>query len=76
VSTARFFGQSSRPPVAIHKSLVSGHLEHCGKPHKLVSVKRFTPLVVVALAAAAALAMLRGSEHAEPDEDWKPVRPT
>jgi len=39
-------------------------------------VKRFTPLVVVALAAAAALAMLRGSEQAEPDEDWKPVRPT
>jgi len=39
-------------------------------------VKRFTPLVVVALAAAAALAMLRGGDQTEPDEDWKPVRPT
>jgi hypothetical protein len=39
-------------------------------------VKRFTPLVVVALAAAAALAVLRGGEQAEPDEDWQPVRPT
>jgi len=39
-------------------------------------VKRFTPLVVVALAAAAALAILRGGDQPEPDEDWKPVRPT
>jgi len=44
--------------------------------HTLVGVKRFSPFVVIALAAAAALAILRNSEQAEPAEEWKPVQPS
>jgi len=39
-------------------------------------VKRFTPLIVIMVAAAAALALLRNTEEPEPAEDWKPVRPS
>lgn len=44
--------------------------------HTLVVVKRLSPLVVIMLAAAAALAIFRKSEGPEPAEDWKPVQPT
>lgn len=44
--------------------------------HTLVVVKRLSPLVLVVLAAAAALALLRKAEESEPAEEWKPVRPT
>ena len=39
-------------------------------------VKRFSPLVLIALAAAAALALIRSSDDPEPSEDWKPVQPS
>jgi len=44
--------------------------------HTLDFVKRLSPLVVIVLAAAAALAFLRKSEDPAPAEEWKPVRPT
>jgi hypothetical protein len=44
--------------------------------HTLVFVKRLSPLVLIMLAAAAALAFLRKGEGPEPAEGWKPVRPT
>jgi len=39
-------------------------------------VKRISPLVVVVVAVAAALAVLRNNSDPEPAEDWKPVRPS
>jgi hypothetical protein len=39
-------------------------------------VKRFSPFVLVALAIAAALALLRTTDDSDPAEDWKPVRPS
>lgn len=44
--------------------------------HTLVFVKRLSPLVLIMLAAAAAVALLRKNEDPEPAEEWKPVRPT
>jgi hypothetical protein len=48
-------------------------------PGKLIDsghVKRFSPLVLIAVAAAAALALIRTSEEPDPAEDWKPVQPS
>jgi hypothetical protein len=54
-----------------------GHgMDHDRIRHTLVFVKRLSPLVLIMLAAAAALAFLRKSEDPEPAEEWKPVRPT
>lgn len=47
-----------------------------GQSHRLVVVKRFSSLVVIAVAVAAALAILRNSEEPEPTEEWKPVTPS
>lgn len=44
--------------------------------HRLTLVKRFSPLILIAVAAAAALAILRNSEEPEPAEEWKPVQPS
>lgn len=44
--------------------------------HRLYVVKRFSPLVLIAVVAAAAFALLRTHEEAEPAEEWKPVRPS
>lgn len=39
-------------------------------------VKRISPLILIALAAAAAVALFRSSHEPEPAEDWKPVQPS
>jgi len=39
-------------------------------------VRRFSPILVVALAVAAAIAWVRSSDAVEADEDWTPVRPS
>lgn len=44
--------------------------------HRLTLVKRFSPLILIAVAAAAALAIFRNSEEPEPAEEWKPVQPS
>jgi len=39
-------------------------------------MKRLSPLVVLAVAVAAAVALFRNSDTPEPAEDWKPVQPS
>jgi hypothetical protein len=39
-------------------------------------VKRYSPLVLIAVAIVAAVALLRSSSDPEPDHDWKPVSPS
>jgi hypothetical protein len=43
---------------------------------RLVPVKRFSPLIVVAALAALALAALKITEDKEPPSNWTPVAPT
>jgi hypothetical protein len=43
---------------------------------RLISVKRLSPVVLVAIAAVAALAFLRTSTESEPTEVWTPVNPS
>jgi hypothetical protein len=40
------------------------------------NVKRFSPLVLAAVAVAAAIAWARSSQVDEADEDWTPVQPS
>lgn len=49
---------------------------HVPPRHTLLDVKRFSPLILIAVAAAAALALLRNSDEAEHAEEWKPVQPS
>ncbi len=44
--------------------------------HRLSGVKRLSPLLIIALAAAAAAALFRSSADSEPAENWKPVQPS
>lgn len=44
--------------------------------HRLSRVKKISPLILIAVAAAAALAIFRSSEEPEPAEEWKPVQPS
>jgi hypothetical protein len=53
----------------------SSRVECRHDPNTLASVKRLSPLVVIALAVAAAIAILRSSET-EASEVWKPVDPS
>lgn len=39
-------------------------------------MKRFGPVVLIAVAAAAVIAMLRTTDQPEPAETWKPVPPS
>ncbi len=49
---------------------------HVGDGRRLPTVKRFSPLLILA-AAAAVLAMLwRGEDEALPTETWEPVDPS
>lgn len=50
-------------------------VDHAGHRHRLVDVRRFSPLILLAVVAAAAVALLRSTDDNEPDGDWKPVQP-
>lgn len=44
--------------------------------HRLGLVKKISPLILIAMAVAAAVAIIRSSEEPEPAEEWKPVQPS